>query len=250
MDIVNVPEAQIEFRRKVGKHDRSDLWHYKLVGGLHMIVKADARGTRKTLGMAPHPAVAQHLAEKMVPGNIQWTGLDKSEALPLEAIEPLVPKYMEMTLRMQQLEKAWPTDEESKQNEAQHHVINDMLYEKGAKAIPGRAPKTIPIKTRRTLEFQEAMDEAENHNKIMNTKGVPQFKVGQHVVCNHSAHPNEPCAFPHANAIGRISSHEPYLNDKEHAYTVDWPSRDRGHFHNDIHNQSELKLLPRLGSGR
>jgi hypothetical protein len=89
---MNIPEAQIVLKKKVGEANGKDVVYIKTVGGLHLMV--NSRGN--VLGSGPHRAVARHLATKFEP-DIQWTELSKADHVPLAHYEHLLPEYEALT---------------------------------------------------------------------------------------------------------------------------------------------------------
>jgi hypothetical protein len=89
---MNIPEAQIVLKKKVGKSHGNDVTHIKTVGGLHLVV--NHKGI--VLGSGPHRAVARKIATQMEP-DIQWTELSKSDHVELSAYEHLLPEYQALT---------------------------------------------------------------------------------------------------------------------------------------------------------
>lgn len=96
---MNIPSAQIEFKKKVGKAKDKDLWHVKTKGGLHVIV--DYLG--KVVGSGPHRAVARHIAQRFEPDAV-WTELSKSDHYDVSDFQHLLPEYEALTAEMRKLQ--------------------------------------------------------------------------------------------------------------------------------------------------
>lgn len=97
---MQIPKAEIEFKKKVGKSGSKEVWHYKTVGGLHVMAKDD--GT--ILAAAPHRAVARHLAQKF-DSDITWTELSKSDHYDVESFQHLLPEYEALSNAMRKMSK-------------------------------------------------------------------------------------------------------------------------------------------------
>jgi hypothetical protein len=87
---------QIAYRKKVGKLGDDQIFEIGLIGGLHLIAKAQPGGKSEILGAGPHRAVARHIAQKRNP-DIRWTELSKSDHIEPEFFEFLLPAYEAMT---------------------------------------------------------------------------------------------------------------------------------------------------------
>jgi hypothetical protein len=94
-----VPQAQIEFRKKVGQLKGKPVYHVKTRGGLHMISKEDG----SLIATGPHGGVARHIAKKYEP-EVEWTELAKAEHLEEAVLAHLLPKYIELSDRMRALQ--------------------------------------------------------------------------------------------------------------------------------------------------
>lgn len=101
---MQIPQAQVVYKKKVGKHRKSgrDVFHHKLVGGLHVM----ALDTGKVLGYGPHRQVARKVADQLEPDDLEWTELSKSDHVDDYLIEPLLPRYLAETLRLRELQGA------------------------------------------------------------------------------------------------------------------------------------------------
>lgn len=91
-DTMQIPAAQIDFKRKVGKARGRDVFHIKMVGGLHLMALDNGR----VIGSGPHRAVAKKIA-KQYEEDLEFTELSKSDHVDDAAFEHLLPKYREMT---------------------------------------------------------------------------------------------------------------------------------------------------------
>lgn len=96
---MNIPAAQIEFRKRVGKAKGKDLWHIKTKGGLHVI--ADYLG--KVVGSGPHRAVARHITERYEP-DATWTELSKSDHYDVQDFQHLLPEYEALTEKLRKMQ--------------------------------------------------------------------------------------------------------------------------------------------------
>ncbi len=89
---MNIPEAQISLKKRVGKSKAGDVTYIKTVGGLHLVV--NGRGI--VLGSGPHRAVARHLAQQF-DSDLQWTELSKSDHVDPSYFQHLLPEYEALT---------------------------------------------------------------------------------------------------------------------------------------------------------
>lgn len=91
---------------KVGMQGSKVVLQYRTKGGLY-IVGVPKTGGMEMLGSGPHRAVARISAEKTIAKkgdeDIVWTELSKSDHIPPEHYEFILPEYEELTLRMRQL---------------------------------------------------------------------------------------------------------------------------------------------------
>lgn len=93
---------------KVGKLGKKDVYQYKTKGGLYMVGVSKVGGM-EILGSGPHRAVARIVAEKEVAkkaaedDELVWTELSKSDHVPPEHYEFILPEYEELTGRMRKL---------------------------------------------------------------------------------------------------------------------------------------------------
>lgn len=92
MQTTEIPQDQVEVKKKIGKSKGKDLWYVKARGGYHVISKADG----EIIGAANHPAVARHMAEIHEP-DLMWTELSKGEHYAYEDYAHLVPEAVELT---------------------------------------------------------------------------------------------------------------------------------------------------------
>ncbi len=99
-DTMQIPQAQIEQKKKVGKVNGRDVYHFKTRGGLHLMTMGD-RG--RVIGSGSHRAVARVTAQKTEP-NVVWSELSKSDHYALEELEHLIPKYTELTLELRKMQ--------------------------------------------------------------------------------------------------------------------------------------------------
>lgn len=106
---MQIPTAQIEFKKKIGKAKGKDVWHVKTKGGLHMVT--DAQGV--LLGSGPHRAVARFLAQKFEP-EIQFSELSKSDHYDFDDFKHLIPDAEELTKHMRELQSEMKTEVETK----------------------------------------------------------------------------------------------------------------------------------------
>lgn len=96
---MQIPEAQIILKKKVGTVNGSDVTYIKTVGGLHLMV--NNRGNIISTG--PHRQVARHLANRYEP-DIQWTELSKADHVPLAHYEHLLPEYEALTKQFREMQ--------------------------------------------------------------------------------------------------------------------------------------------------
>lgn len=89
--------------RKVGMQGKKPVLQYRTKGGLYMVGIAKTSGM-EILGTGPHRAVARIGAEKTIAKKgeeeIVWTELSKSDHVPPEHYELILPEYEALTLRM------------------------------------------------------------------------------------------------------------------------------------------------------
>lgn len=93
---MQVPANQIQYKKVIGKSKGRTVFGVGVVGGLHMVVAAKRGGGIETLGVASHPALARHIAERNDPG-IEFTELAKSEQVDPRHFGDLVDRYVELT---------------------------------------------------------------------------------------------------------------------------------------------------------
>ena len=91
-----IPAAQVNWKKRVGKIDDAEVWALSTVGGLNLVVKSLRGGKTEVLGAGPHRAIARHIAERQNP-SIVWTTLEKGEHFPVETFEWLIPEAEAMT---------------------------------------------------------------------------------------------------------------------------------------------------------
>ena len=99
-----IPLNQVEFKKRVGKHRStgSDVYHYKLTGGLHLM----ALSTGKVLGYGPHRQVARKISDQLEPDDLDWTELSKSDHVDDWVIEPIVERYLPLTLQLRKMQES------------------------------------------------------------------------------------------------------------------------------------------------
>lgn len=97
-DNIKLDENQVESKKKIGSKDGNPVWQIVTKGGLY--VNAIAKGGKfDILGTGPHPAIARHISENRLQG-IHWSGLSKSDFVPLCDYESMLPEFIELTDRM------------------------------------------------------------------------------------------------------------------------------------------------------
>lgn len=92
MQTTEIPQDQIEIKKKIGKAKGKDLWYVKARGGYHVVHKSDG----EIIGAGNHPAVARYIAEQHEP-DLMWTELSKSDHYAYEDFAHLVPEAVELT---------------------------------------------------------------------------------------------------------------------------------------------------------
>lgn len=95
-----IKAEQIAYKKKVGKLGDSSVMEIGLIGGLHLIAKSGKDGKAEILGAGPHRAVARFIAQKRNP-DITFTELNKSDHIESIYFEDILPRYEELTTRMQ-----------------------------------------------------------------------------------------------------------------------------------------------------
>ncbi len=103
-DTPTLPAAEIKKRKKIGTLEGDAVYQISTIGGLHLVVAARKRGA-ETLGAGTHPAVALHLAKKRGGQNLMLSDLNKSEHVPYECFEHLVPRGERLTAAFRQAEE-------------------------------------------------------------------------------------------------------------------------------------------------
>lgn len=96
---MNISPKQIKYRKKVGStsEDSKDIYEIGLIGGLHLIVKADGSKS-EIMGAGPHRAVARHIAQQKE--KIDFNDLRKSEEVSVQIFADVLPEYEDLTDRM------------------------------------------------------------------------------------------------------------------------------------------------------
>lgn len=88
---MNIDKKQMKGKpRKVAKLHGKDVFHVETKGGLHLLTCPGEKNS--TLGVGPHVVLARHTARKHAP-DLVWTALDKSDFIPPEHYQHLLPKY-------------------------------------------------------------------------------------------------------------------------------------------------------------
>lgn len=82
-------------RKRVGKLGSDPVVQVTLKGGLNLVF-ARVNGKISAIGAGSHPAIARHLAKKKHQ-DIVWQYLNKSEYVPENAFQHLLPKYQLIT---------------------------------------------------------------------------------------------------------------------------------------------------------
>ncbi len=93
---MQINEAEIEYKKRVGKWGASPVIEVGLKGGLHLIFAAKG-GKFETLGAGPHRAVARHIAKKKSDDKIEWTDLSKADYIEPEHFAHVLPTYEALT---------------------------------------------------------------------------------------------------------------------------------------------------------
>lgn len=97
--MTNIPENQVEFKKKVGKIKDQAVYHIKTRGGLHIIAKTGG----EIIGSGNHRAVARHIAQKYEP-DVVWTELSKSDWYPVDSFQHLLPEAETTTADLRRLQ--------------------------------------------------------------------------------------------------------------------------------------------------
>lgn len=100
---MQIPAAQVSYRKKIGDLDGDKVFELGTKGGLHLVVVMRKSGKSETLGAGPHPAVARHIATKREP-KINMTELSKSDFVEERFYQHLLSKYEEVTESIRQLQ--------------------------------------------------------------------------------------------------------------------------------------------------
>jgi hypothetical protein len=93
---MNIDQAQIASKTKVGMHEGDPVFRIVTLGGLNMIVKKHKSGKLEVAAAAPHRAIAAFIAEKHLKG-VNWSELSKSDSLDPVTIQAALPQWMEIT---------------------------------------------------------------------------------------------------------------------------------------------------------
>ena len=97
----NIPEAQISYRKKIGTLDGDAVVEIGLKGGLHLVAVAKSGAkSAQICGVGSHRAIARHIARKKNP-TMQFNDLAKSDPVPVEHFQWLLPQYEALTLAFQ-----------------------------------------------------------------------------------------------------------------------------------------------------
>lgn len=91
---MNISPGQVASKKKVGWLNQTPVWAIETIGGLNLMVVVRG-GKAEPLAVAPHRAVAKHLARKRCP-QIQWAELTKAEDA-VDPGSPLVARYAAAT---------------------------------------------------------------------------------------------------------------------------------------------------------
>lgn len=99
---MNIPVAQVSYRRRIGRSGKNPVFGIGTVGGLHLVVAARDNGGFTTLGAGSHPGIARFIA-KRADDAIEFD-LMKSEHLDPKFFEDLLPDYEELTAQIRAAE--------------------------------------------------------------------------------------------------------------------------------------------------
>jgi len=99
---MQIPPAQITYKKKIGKIDENTVYEIGTKGGLHLVM-AVRKNKAETLGVGPHRAVARHIAQKREPTMV-LTDLSKSDWAEPASYAHLVEKYEEKTALARQIQ--------------------------------------------------------------------------------------------------------------------------------------------------
>ncbi len=92
---MNITNVHIASKRKIGTIGSRPVYEIATTGGLHLVVAPKAGGV-ETLGSGPHRAVARFIAQKRN-SELQLNELAKSEFVPPECFQHLLPEYEALT---------------------------------------------------------------------------------------------------------------------------------------------------------
>lgn len=101
---MNLKPEHVESKKKIGMLRGKPVIHLKTTGGFHLIVSMNDSGGFETLGTGPHAAISRHIAEKREP-EISWTELSKSDYVPVEHFQHLLPEYEAVTDQIRKLQE-------------------------------------------------------------------------------------------------------------------------------------------------
>ena len=87
-------------KKRIGHLNGDNVYELQTVGGLAMVILAKA-GAPKVLGLAPHKAIARHIAKEKEE-ELVIDELSKSEDLSLEMFKHLVPTWSNITERVEE----------------------------------------------------------------------------------------------------------------------------------------------------
>lgn len=101
----SVDSNQIASKKEIGRtRDDEPVFEVELKGGLVLVSAVRKSGRAETLGAGSHRAIARHIAKKKEPG-FKLSALEKSD-YPEDVLAPHLPKWEQVTLRIQALEAA------------------------------------------------------------------------------------------------------------------------------------------------
>lgn len=101
---MNIPAAQIQYRRPVGRSGSRSVYQVGVIGGLHLVA-AHGAGGLEILGAGSHPAVARFNAKRQAP-DLEFDDLAKSEPYELADYQHLIDQYWQVTQDLRALHAA------------------------------------------------------------------------------------------------------------------------------------------------
>lgn len=101
---MDITPQHVSYKKQVGLFKGKPVWEIATTGGFHLLVGLKG-GEQHTFGTGSHRAIARHIARKREP-ELVITELSKSDSVPLECYQHLLPEYEALTDRFNSLERA------------------------------------------------------------------------------------------------------------------------------------------------